>query len=157
MITKIKQLKNTLKEKGIKPTYPRIKILEYLEDNWTHPSADMIYKIMVKEIPTASKTTVYNTLEIFQKKGLVSNITITGRETRFDRNISPHSHFFCERCGKIIDLDIKCPFFQKGEVSGHKINKLHGCFKGICSDCLKEERERINKSPPRKNFENHKK
>jgi len=51
--TMIEALKNTLKEKGIKPTYQRLKILDYMSQNIrNHPTVDMIYAELAKEIPT---------------------------------------------------------------------------------------------------------
>jgi Fe2+/Zn2+ uptake regulation proteins len=138
MITNMKLFKNKLEENGIKPTYIRLKILNYLEMNKSHPTAEAIYKTLEKQIPTVSRTSVYNTLDVFYENGLVTPIFITGLEARFDSNISPHHHFFCEKCRQIIDLDIECNHFKNGNVQGHKITELHAYFKGICKDCLKK-------------------
>ena len=142
MIAKLNSFKIKLEEKKIKPTYIRLKILNCLETNKTHPTAEVIFKALVKEIPTISRTSVYNTLNVFYKKGIITPIFITGLEARFDSNISPHHHFLCERCGQIIDLDIECNYFKKGNVQGHKITELHAYFKGICKDCLKKKEEK---------------
>jgi len=53
-----------LYKKDIKPSYQRIKIFEYLYHEMNHPTADVIFKNLVNDIPTLSKTTVYNTLKI---------------------------------------------------------------------------------------------
>lgn len=140
MITKMESFKNRLQSKEIKPTYIRLKILDYLEKNKVHPTAEAIYKALEKEIPTISRTSVYNTLSVFYEKGLATQLFITGLEARFDNNISPHHHFLCEKCSQIIDLDIECSYFKKENVKGHRITELHGYFKGICRDCLKKER-----------------
>jgi len=137
MITNVKQLKIQLESKGIKPTYQRLCILEYLENNQNHPTAEMIYENISKRIPTMSKTTIYNTLNLFLEKGLIHAVTITGTEVRYDINTSSHHHFLCRKCGKIIDIDIECPFV-KGEttqVDGNEIEEVHGYFKGICKEC----------------------
>ena len=139
MITKLKSFKNRLQSKEIKPTYIRLKILDYLEKNKVHPTAEAIYKALEKEIPTISRTSVYNTLSVFYEKGLATQLFITGLEARFDNNISPHHHFLCEKCGQIIDLDIECSYFKKENVKGHRITELHGYFKGICGECLKKK------------------
>ncbi|MBE0460686.1 MAG: transcriptional repressor [Candidatus Aminicenantes bacterium] len=131
-------LKKGLLKKGIRPTYIRLKVLDYLETNRNHPTAEAIYKSLVKEIPTISRTSVYNTLNFFHEKELINILFITGIEARFDSNISPHHHFLCGKCGRIIDLDIECNYFKKGNIRGHRIIELHGYFKGICKDCLKE-------------------
>ena len=57
-----------LKENGIKPSYQRMKIYEFLLQNRIHPTVDTIYRALNKEIPTLSKTTVYNTLNLFIEK-----------------------------------------------------------------------------------------
>ncbi|MCG8501875.1 MAG: transcriptional repressor, partial [Firmicutes bacterium] len=70
-----------LKEYDIKPSYQRIKIFEYLRNTKSHPTVDEIFKEIVQEIPTLSKTTVYNTLSLFIEKGIVTVITIEENET----------------------------------------------------------------------------
>jgi Fe2+ or Zn2+ uptake regulation protein len=138
-LTMIEALKNTLKEKGIKPTYQRLKILDYMSQNIrNHPTVDMIYAELAKEIPTISMTTVYNTLSTFIEKGLVCGVTITGTEVRYDFNTESHHHFLCKKCGQIKDIDIPCSLAaKKGElVDGHRLEEIHGYFKGTCRDCL---------------------
>ena len=136
----MKELKRLLLEKGIKPTYQRIKVLEYLNKNKNHPTVDMIYVALYKKVPTLSRTTVYNTLDAFSKNGLVNVLTITGSELRYDSVINPHHHFLCKVCGNIIDIDIECPNARKVEAEGgHRIDEVHGYFKGVCASCLKKQ------------------
>jgi len=141
MNTKLKQAKQVLEGKGLKPTYPRLKVLEYLQKHENHPTVDMIYEDLVKEIPTISKTTIYNTLNAFLEKGIVHSITITGTETRYDLEGCIHHHLLCKRCGKIIDLEIECPYVDDEEIAGHRIEERHGYFKGICRECLKKDKK----------------
>ncbi len=56
----MEKLRAYLEEEGIQPSYHRLKILEYMMNHRTHPTVDIIYKNLSKEIPTLSKTTVYN-------------------------------------------------------------------------------------------------
>lgn len=138
MNIKTEQLKKILVANSIKPTYIRLRILNYLKRSKDHPTADMIYGYLLKEIPTISKMSVYNALNVFSEKGMALSLTITGAEMRFDGDVSPHHHFLCEECGKIIDLNIACECFTKGAVEGNRVNELHGYFKGICKECVKE-------------------
>lgn len=50
-----------LEKCGIKPSLQRIAIVEYLMENRIHPTADDIYHALCIQVPTLSKTTVYNT------------------------------------------------------------------------------------------------
>ena len=134
-------LKQLLIEKEIKPTYQRIKILEYLKKkNHSHPTVDMIYAALYVKVPTLSKTTVYNTLDVFHKHALIDVLTITGSELRYEICSKSHHHFLCRKCNKIFDIDVECSYFQNKNVQGHKIEEIHGYFKGICKDCLEKEK-----------------
>ena len=142
-ISDMERLKNTLKEKGLKPTYQRLKILEYLDKHEnSHPTVEMIYEALSRKIPTMSMTTVYNTLSAFLEKDLVSEVTITGTEVRYDFVTTPHHHFLCKKCGKIIDINIKCPIANRKQIYGHRIDEFHRYIKGICKDCLKSEKNK---------------
>ena len=54
-------IKETLLQNSIKPSYHRLAIFKYLLNNTTHPSVDTIYKDLNDKIPSLSKTTVYST------------------------------------------------------------------------------------------------
>ncbi len=142
MISDMKRFKETLQARGLKPTYPRLRILEYLGKHEDHPTVEMIYEGLIRQIPTISKTTIYNTLNAFLEKGIIQAITITGTETRYDLRNLPHHHLLCKRCGKIIDIDIHCPYADQRKIDGHQIEERHGYFKGICRECLKKRGKR---------------
>ena len=61
--------KDILIENNIKLSIQRVEILNYLLLAKNHPSVDMIYLSLSNKIPTLSKTTIYNTLKLFVKKG----------------------------------------------------------------------------------------
>jgi Fur family peroxide stress response transcriptional regulator len=139
MITKMTTIKRVLEASGLKPTYPRLKILQYLEKHENHPTVEMIYEDLVKEIPTISKTTIYNTLNAFVEKGIVHAVSITGTETRYDVKEGSHHHLLCKGCGRIFDVEVHCPYEQQIVVNGHRIEEKLGYFKGTCKDCLEKE------------------
>lgn len=146
----MKSFKTILEEKGIKPTYQRLKIFEYMSRNTVnHPTVEMIYEKLLKDIPTISMTTVYNTLNAFLEKGLVDAITITGTEMRYDFNTDSHHHFLCKQCGKIVDIEVACPFSEGKKLHhGHRVEEVHGYFKGICKDCLKDVKNSTEEFSP---------
>ncbi len=127
-------MRELLKSKSIKPTIQRIKIYDYLLKNRKHPDVEKIYNEIKKEIPTISKTTIYNTLKEFKEKGLVLEIPL-GEKLCFDGYVEPHSHFICEVCSKIYDLNIEFSIIKKQKINGHLIKKFCGMFKGICLEC----------------------
>ena len=142
-ITNSDDLKAIITAKGLKPTHQRILILDYLHGKTKrHVTAEQIYEALSKRAPTLSLTTVYNTLGSFVEAGLVSAITITGTETRYEWAGTQHHHLLCKRCGRIIDIDIQCPNARRKSIKGYKIDEVHGYFKGICKSCLQKERKR---------------
>lgn len=135
----ISNITKILLEKKIKPSYQRIKIMEYLNSKRSHPTVDMIFNDLVKEIPTLSKATVYNTLNLFRENNLAIAVTIDNNETRYDSKVNNHGHFKCESCGSIYDFDIDIDSFSIDSLKNFKISKKNVYFNGICPDCLKNK------------------
>ncbi len=120
----------------ISPTYQRIKILEFLYNNRTHPSVEEIIDGLSIEILTISKATVYNTLKLFLNKGLLKELNIEKNRIRYDIDTSIHSHFKCIKCGKIYDLKTESDNSLKLE-KGFKILDTKNYIYGICKNCNK--------------------
>ena len=73
------------KSLGLKLTPQRLAILEYLENNRSHPSAEDIYNALKPRFPSMSFATVYNTMEVLVKKGLVKEISVESTRKRFGK------------------------------------------------------------------------
>lgn len=128
-----------LKEHGIKPSYQRLKIFQYMMENHNHPTVDVIYKALCPEIPTLSKTTVYNTLNLFIEKKITNVIVIEENETRYDLVMETHGHFKCICCGKLIDIDLDINYAACEELDCCKVNEKHIYLKGLCKECSKHK------------------
>ena len=124
------------RDKGLKLTPQRLAILEYLDGNKSHPSADDIYSEIRKKYPMMSFATVYNTIETLKKRGELVELTIDPERRHYDPDTSHHHHLICKTCKKIADIhkdfSIHIPEDQKGmfEVLGNHIE-----FYGICPTC----------------------
>ena len=134
--TLLNEIKEILKSKGIKPSYQRIMVYNYMKNHRNHPSVDTIFKAISGSIPTLSKTTIYNILNFFAKKGIVDTLTIDKNEVRYDFIKTPHAHFMCKICGEIFDIHLKSDVCLKDFVEGHKVEDAHVDFKGVCKGCL---------------------
>jgi Fe2+ or Zn2+ uptake regulation protein len=115
--------------------------LEYLSKNRIHPTADDVYRALVKEIPTLSKTTVYNTLKAFTNKGILTALSVFENEVRYEYEQQPHIHFKCLKCGRIYDINEKYDYLNDKYIAGHKVIEHHVNLKGICKNCLEKEKE----------------
>ena len=131
----VKELKN----KKIRLSHQRLKVLEYLNENRTHPTVDEIYINLHKEIPTLSKTTIYNTLNALVEAGMVRMVSLGDNESKYDIVRDDHGHFKCESCGHIYDFEIKMESLDSYELQDFKINKKDVYFKIGRASC----RERV--------------
>lgn len=122
----------------ITPTYQRLKILEFLYNNRTHPSVEEIIDGLSSEIISISKATVYNTLKLFLNKGLLKELNIEKNHIRYDIDTSIHSHFICIKCGKIYDLKMENDNKLIVE-NGFKILDSKNYIYGICKNCNKDK------------------
>jgi Fe2+ or Zn2+ uptake regulation protein len=134
----MEKIKKILEEKGIKPSIQRIKIFECLMCDGDHPTAKDIYEIIFKEIPTLSKTTIYNTVKLFTDKGILKPVRIREGEVRYDIEADFHPHFRCNKCGKVFDLEKNLLVEEKEEIDGHLIEEKCVCYLGVCRNCRRK-------------------
>ncbi|MCT4632315.1 MAG: transcriptional repressor [Firmicutes bacterium] len=124
-----------LKSHNIKPSYQRIRIFEYLINTTSHPTVDEIYKVLISEIPTLSKTTVYNTLNLFVENEIAKLLTIEENEARYDANTGIHGHFKCDGCGEVMDFDFDFTKLGVSELDGFQVKQQDVFFRGMCKSC----------------------
>ena len=123
-----------LNEYGIRPSVQRIAVMNYLLHHRTHPTAEEIYQALAPEMPTLSRTTVYNTLELLVARGAVIHLTIDPRFSRYDGDISLHGHFLCDHCGTLYDVPLKTlpeALYPKE----HRVNSAQRYYRGTCAHC----------------------
>ncbi len=128
-----------LKDTGNIISMPRMTILKYVLEHKTHHTAESIYETLKKEYPSISIATVYNTLKLFAKIGIVKQLMIDESKVYYDSNIYPHFHLKCTVCGKIYDVSPPICRELEGlkDIEGHIVNDAHVYFYGVCSDCRK--------------------
>ena len=121
---------------SIRPSVQRTAVMEYLMNHRTHPTVDEIFVALSPSIPTLSKTTVYNTLNLFIEKGAVQMLTIDEKNTRYDADMSKHAHFFCNSCGKVYDIMNFKPEAYEVPVELHfTVESVQLSVYGICKSC----------------------
>jgi len=125
-----------LTSNNIKPSIQRIKIFEYLYSNPIHPTVDHIYLALVSDIPTLSKTTVYNTLRLFIDNNIATAVTIEDNEVRYDAVMEQHAHFKCSVCGNIYDIEIDLSKITFHKLNDFVVDKTNIYLNGKCKKCL---------------------
>ncbi|WP_019229432.1 Fur family transcriptional regulator [Sedimentibacter sp. B4] len=131
----LEDLLEELKKNNIRLSHQRLKVLEFLVLNQCHPTVDQIYNGLHKDVPTLSKTTVYNTLNSLTSANLVKVINIEDNETRYDINTFNHGHFKCQQCKEIFDFGINIDSINTDDLNGFKTTDKNVYFKGLCPKC----------------------
>ncbi len=122
-----------LKESGFRITPQREYIIKLFLEDKTHPTAEDIFNKIKKIFPSVSFSTVYSTLNTLIDIGAARLVKVDTDRAFFDPNTEPHSHFVCENCKKIIDIEeIKVDYKGKEGKALHTDIYVYG----ICTDCL---------------------
>jgi len=95
-----------LSEQGYRLTPQRMMVLSAIENSDNHISAEEIYAQVVDKYSHVNISTVYRTLELLKRLGLVTETDLGGGRVRYHpADKGHHHHLVCQECGRIIDLD----------------------------------------------------
>ncbi|MGN0242616.1 MAG: transcriptional repressor [Lachnospiraceae bacterium] len=134
----------------IRHSKQRDAILMNLRSRMDHPTADVIYEDVRKEIPNISLGTVYRNLSLLVQLGEIQQLSIDNGSDHYDGNPAPHYHFTCSACGRVMDMD-SVPFADHFSqiVNQHfagRIDRHTALFYGLCENCYSPDKERDNHS-----------
>lgn len=122
----------------LKYSRQRESIKQYLDVHRTHPTAEMVYSDMKKDFPNISLGTVYRNLNLLADMGEILRLSDGNGPDRFDGNTSPHYHFTCTSCNRVLDLEMKpsAQLEKKANASFDGIITNHTThFFGLCPEC----------------------
>ena len=95
-----------LTERGYRLTPQRLMTISAIEASDGHISAEEIYARVIAKYPQVNISTVYRTLELLKKLGLVTETDFgEGRVRYHPVGKGHHHHLVCQECGAITDLD----------------------------------------------------
>ncbi|HHM06148.1 MAG TPA: transcriptional repressor [Gammaproteobacteria bacterium] len=94
-----------MRERGITPTHQRVEIALILFARPQHLSAEQILARVNEDGTLVSKATVYNTLGLFARKGLIREVIVDPTKVFYDPTTSPHHHFYNVDDGSLTDID----------------------------------------------------
>ncbi|MFV1982280.1 MAG: Fur family transcriptional regulator [Thiohalomonadales bacterium] len=100
-----------LKACSITPTQQRVEIAQILFEKPQHLSAEQVLA-KVNGHAAVSKATVYNTLGLFARKGLIREVIVDPSKVFYDSNIKKHHHFYNLDTGALIDIDVSAVDLQ---------------------------------------------
>ena len=130
-----------LSELGYRLTPQRIMIVSAIENSDNHISAEEIYAQVVAKYPNVNISTVYRTLELLKRLGLVTETDMREGRVRYHPvGKGHHHHLVCQECGAIIALDesllssLKSALLREYEFSA---DLRHLAILGRCVNCRK--------------------
>ncbi len=106
-------LNETLAESGLRSTRQREVVYGVVAEAKDHPTADEIFARSRQEMSTISLATVYNCLETLHECGLIHQVNFERESTRYEPNLQPHAHFYCDKSGKVMDVQLPEELFSK--------------------------------------------
>ena len=97
---------------GILPTPQRLDIAAILLQRPQHMSAEHIIDKLKDSRSKVSKATVYNSLNLFSKHGLVREVMVDPVRKFYDSTTHPHHHFYNVDSGELSDIPDEQVCFQ---------------------------------------------
>lgn len=119
------ELRDVLKEHGLRYSRPREVILSYLLEEDRHVSAEGLYVELKRRGEELSLSTVYLNLATLADVGLVREYKTPTGQSFYDSNVSPHYHVVCRETGEVIDVPtpiidgVPLGLFLKEHVEAH--------------------------------------
>lgn len=94
-----------LRQRSITPTRQRLEIAHFLFQKQQHLSAEHILDSVNAVCNTVSRATVYNTMALFARKGLIREVLVDRERIFYDTNTRPHHHIYNMDTGELSDVD----------------------------------------------------
>ncbi len=119
-------------------TRQRSVILDTLLSMRCHPTADELYAVVRRQLPSVSLGTIYRNLDVLARSGQVRKLESGGTQARFDAELEPHHHVRCGACGRVDDVAITHETrVTRPEQSRHgfSITGYRIEYEGLCPDC----------------------
>jgi len=93
-----------LSSHNLKITPQRLSVYEAVT-KLHHPYADEILKLVNTDHPGIAKGTVYNILELFCPKSIITKVKTDGDKMRYDAIVNLHHHLYDANSDQILDYE----------------------------------------------------
>lgn len=127
---------------GLGSTKQRQAVLQVIRESDEHLTANEVFENARRILPGISFATVYNSLRYLKNEGLIGEVRFGMDATRYDGNLSRHDHAICNRCGKLVDLELSIPdglFKEAAKRSKFEPESIELMLRGLCPGCSKQE------------------
>lgn len=138
------KLAEYLDSKRLRRTPERFAILEVVFSHNDHFGIEALYDEMEERSYHVSRSTIYNTIELFIECGLVRKHQFGSNQAVYEKVISSgnHHHLICTECGKIKEVkDVDLMTYISGRRYGSfSVSYISLYVYGVCSTCQRKKR-----------------
>jgi Fur family peroxide stress response transcriptional regulator len=141
------QLVERMREWAVRVTPQRLAIAEVVLNSSDHPTVQQIYDRVKGHFPSMTLATIYSTLGVLQKSGLIQELPFQ-KMSRYEPNMEPHVNLVCIECENVIDAetnhdveDVVLGLRQKiADNSDFEVAWQRVDFYGLCPRCAAAKR-----------------
>lgn len=136
-------IREALNKAGLRATNQRALILNIIRKGQGHLDAEEVHRRAQRKQPRLNLSTVYRTLQVFKKLGLVEELHLD--ETHHHYEMKPptqHYHLICLGCGRIIEFEYPLARLIKRNVPQARYFEITGSevtMTGYCPRCRQEK------------------
>ena len=98
------ELVERMREWAVRVTPQRLAIAEVVLNSTDHPTVQQIYERVKGHFPSMTLATIYSTLGVLQKSGLIQELPFQ-KMSRYEPNMEPHVNLVCIECEIVLDAD----------------------------------------------------
>ena len=138
------RLEQAFRSRGIRMTQQRRVILQVMDNAERHLDAGSILERAQKIDPAVHRVTVYRTLDLLKKHGLIDELDLLHLrgDQHYYESHGPrdHIHVACLRCGKVREFESRLYEHLKQQIEQDfqmKVTISRTEVGGYCVDCLK--------------------
>jgi Fe2+ or Zn2+ uptake regulation protein len=137
------ELISLFRANGLKATPQRHAVFAALHCDDSHPTAEVVWERVRQQMPAISLRTVYQALGDLISLGELTAVSVSHGAIRFDPNVSPHAHFVCRVCQRIVDVISSDPGIVSPcpgpagvlDGAGFAVDSAEVIFRGSCASC----------------------
>ena len=121
-------------------TKQRQAVLQVIREADEHLTANEVFEDARRLLPGISFATVYNSLRYLKQEGLIGEVRFGTDCTRYDRKLTRHDHALCNKCGKLVDLELSIPvglIEEAADLSKFQAESIELTLRGLCPECSK--------------------
>lgn len=139
----ITQFEDYLKSCGLRLTQKRLDILNQVFDYPGHFQTEDLLVQMRRNGYLVSRPTIYRTLPLLVKSGLLTEFIDAQKNTRYEsiHSLQEHAHLICLRCNQIVEFkEPRIDALQKSVCEAHQFKpvRFRNEIIGHCAECQAE-------------------